>query len=60
MDIEALLFIAVGSSMKSEGRAYDRTIKFLSSSWIEIDSIYFDKYYSSHSYMARINCWIRR
>ena len=54
MDLESRLYIAFGSSMKSEREAYDRAIKLLSSIHVEMDSIRLDRYYSSPSYMDNL------
>ena len=54
MDLETRLYIAFGSSMKSEREAFDRAMKFLSSMGIEMDSIRLDRYYSSPSYVDRL------
>ena len=47
MDLQSRLYIAFGSSMKSERRAYERAMDLLSSIGIEMDSIRLDRYYSS-------------
>ncbi|MEM3830146.1 MAG: ISNCY family transposase, partial [Conexivisphaerales archaeon] len=49
-DIDTRMYIAFGSSMKSESEAYDRAMKLLSSFGIEMDSIRLDRYYSSPPY----------
>ena len=54
MDLESRLYIAFGSSMKSEREAYDRAIKLLSSIHVDMDSIRLDRYYSSPSYMDKL------
>ena len=54
MDLETRLYIAFGSSMKSEREAYDRAMKLLSSIGIEMDSIRLDRYYSTPSYMDKL------
>ena len=54
MDLETRLYIAFGSSMKSERDAYDRAMDLLSSIGVEMDSIRLDRYYSSPSYMDRL------
>ena len=41
--------------MKSEREAYDRTMKLLSSIDVEMDSIRPDRYYSSPSYMDKLD-----
>ena len=54
MDLETRLYIALGSSMKSEKGAYDRAMNLLSSIGVEMDSIRLDRYYSSPSYMDKL------
>ncbi len=54
MDLETRLYIALGSSMKSEREAYDRAMDLLSSIGIEMDSIRLDRYYSSPSYLDKL------
>ena len=54
MDLETRLYIAFGSSMKSERDAYDRAMDLLSSIGVEMDTIRLDRYYSSPSYMDRL------
>ena len=54
MDLETRLYIALGSSMKSEREAYDRAMNLLSSMGIEMDSIRLDRYYSSPSYVDKL------
>ena len=54
MDLETRLYIALGSSMKSEREAYDRAMNLLSFIGVEMDSIRLDRYYSSPSYMDRL------
>lgn len=43
-----------GSSMKSELKAYNRSMKFLSSIGIELNSVRLCRYYLSISYMDRL------
>ncbi len=54
MDLKSRMYIAFGSSMKSERSAYDRAINLLSSIGMEMDSIRLDRYYSSPSYMDKL------
>ncbi|EQD79775.1 ISA1214-6 transposase, partial [mine drainage metagenome] len=54
MDLETGMYIAFGSSMKSERAAYDRAMELLSSIGIEMDSIRLDRYYSSPSYVDEL------
>ncbi len=51
MDLKTRMYIAFGSSMKSERGAYDRAMSLLASMDITMDSIRLDRYYSSPSYM---------
>ncbi len=54
MDIETRLYIAIGSSMKSERESYDRAMNLLTFILIEMDSIRLDRYYLSPSYMYKL------
>ena len=54
MDLDTRMYIAFGSSMKSEREAYHRAMKLLPSTGIEMDSIRLDRYYSSSSYMDEL------
>ena len=54
MDLQTRLYIAFGSSMKSEREAYDRAMDLLSSIGIGMDSIRLDRYHSSPSYMGKL------
>ena len=54
MDLGTRMYIALGSSMKSEREAYDRAMDLLSSTGIDMDSIRLDRYYSSPSYMDKL------
>ena len=54
MGHKSRMYIAFGSSMKSERSAYDRAMDLLSSIGIEMDSIRLDRYYSSPSYMDKL------
>ena len=44
MDLDTRMYIAFGSSMRSERGAYDRAMNLLSSTGIEMDSIRLDRY----------------
>ena len=55
MDLQSRLYIAFSSSMNSEREAYDRTMKLLSSINVEMDSIRYDRYYASPSYMDKLD-----
>ena len=52
MDLKTRMYIAFGSSLKSEGEAFDRAMTMLSSLDIEMSSIRLDRYYSSPSYVG--------
>ena len=54
MDIETRMYIAVGSSMKSEKESYDSAMNLLTFIGIEMDSILLDRYYLSPSYMEKL------
>jgi len=54
MDLETRLYIALGSSMKSEREAYDRAMNLLRSIGVDMDSIRLDRYYSSPSYIDNL------
>ena len=54
MDLDTRMYVAFGSSMKSEREAYDRAMNLLPSTGIEMDSIRLDRYYSSPSYMDKL------
>jgi transposase len=54
MDLQSRLYIAFGSSMKSEREAYDRAMDLLSTLDVRMDSIRLDRYYSSPSYMDKL------
>ena len=51
MDLRTRLYLAYGSSMKSERGAFDRAIAMLSYMGIELDSIRLDRYYSAPTYV---------
>ena len=54
MDLDTGMYIAFGSSMKSERETYHRAMNLLSSTGIEVDSIRLDRYYSSSSCMDKL------
>ena len=54
MDLQSRLYIAFGSSMKSEREAYDRAMDLLSTLGLEMDFIRLDRYYSSPSYVDKL------
>ncbi|MHB8567572.1 MAG: ISNCY-like element ISFac3 family transposase [Nitrososphaerales archaeon] len=49
LDLSSWMYIAWGSSLKSEKDAYDRAMKMLSELDVAIDSVRLDRYYSSSS-----------
>lgn len=51
MDLSTRMYIAYGSSMKSEKEAFDRAMKMLSTIDVTLSSVRLDKYYSSSSYV---------
>ena len=53
MDLGTRMYIAFGSSMKSEKEAFDRAMLLLSTLDIGLSSIRLDRYYSSPSYVDR-------
>ena len=54
MDLDTRMYIASGSSMKSEREAYDHAMELLSTTGTGMDSIRLDRYYSSPSYMDNL------
>ena len=54
MDLDSRMYIAFGSSMKSEREAYGRAMDLLATLGMRMDSIRLDRYYSSPSYMDRL------
>jgi len=54
MDLRTGMYIALGSSMKSEKEAYDRAMNLFSSLDVKMDSIRLDRYYSAPSYVDRL------
>jgi transposase len=51
MDLKTRMYVAFGSSMKSEKDAYDRPLEMLGSTGITLNSLRLDRYYSSPSYV---------
>ena len=51
MDLKTRMYVAFGSSMKSERDAYDRALEMLGSTGITLNSLRLDRYYSSPSYV---------
>ena len=58
MDLDSKLYIAFGSSMKSEREAFNRATAMLSSLNIELDSMRLDRYYSSSAFVDRFGCMV--
>ena len=53
MDLDSKMYVAFGTSVKSEKEAFDRAMEMLKHIDIEIDSVRLDKYYSLPSYVDR-------
>ena len=51
MDLKTRMYVAFGSSMKSERGAYEKAIGMLRSTAITLDSLRLDRYFSSPSYV---------
>lgn len=51
MDLSSWMYVAWGSSLKSEKDAYDKAMKMVSELDVSIDSVRLDRYYSSSSYV---------
>ena len=56
LDLDSGMYIAFGSSMKSEREAFDHAMAMLRSLGIELDSMRLDRYYSASSYIDRFDC----
>ena len=54
MDLQSRLYIAFGSSMKSEREAYERAMDLLSTLGLDVDSGRLDRYCSSPSYVDKL------
>ena len=54
MDLKTRMYVAFGSSMKSERDAYDRALGMLKSTGISLNSLRLDRYYSSPSYVDEL------
>ena len=54
MDLRTRMYIASGTSMKSERNAYDNAMRMINKIGINIDSIRLDRYYSSPSYIDKL------
>ena len=51
MDLRTRLYLAYGSSMKSERAAFDGAVVMLSHMGVELDSMRLDRYYSAPTYV---------
>ena len=51
IDVKTQMYLAYGTSLKSERGAFDRAMKFLSATGIKLNSVRLDKYYSCPSYV---------
>jgi len=54
MDLRTRMYIASGTSMKSERNAYDNAMRIINKIGINIDTIRLDRYYSSLSYVDKL------
>jgi Transposase len=52
MDLRTKMYIAFGSSMKSEKEAFDNAMNFIKTVDVKLKSIRLDKYYSESSYVS--------
>lgn len=51
IDVKTQIYLAYGTSLKSEREAFDRAMIFLSKTGIKLDSVRLDKYYSAPAYV---------
>jgi transposase len=51
MDLSSRMYLAYGSSLRSEKEAFDRAMRMLSTIGVTLESIRLDRYYSSSSYV---------
>ena len=56
LDLDSGMYVAFGSSMRSEREAFDRSMNMLKSLRVELDSVRLDRYYSSSFYLDRFGC----
>lgn len=56
LDLDSGMYIAFGSSVRSEREAFDRSMAMLKTLGINLDSVRLDRYYSSSSYVDRFGC----
>lgn len=55
MDLKTKMYVAYGTSFKSEKDAFDKAYQMLKETGIQIESIRLDKYYSSPSYVDKFS-----
>ena len=53
LDLESKMYVAYGTSLKSEKQAFDRAMEMLNDTDIKIESMRLDRYYSLPSYVDR-------
>ena len=53
LDLDSKMYVAYGTSLKSEKQAFDKAMNMLKCMDIEIKSVRLDKYYSSSSYVTQ-------
>lgn len=53
MDLKTKMYVAYGTSLKSEKEAFDRAMEMLNTMDIKLESIRLDRYYSFPSYVDR-------
>ncbi len=53
LDLDSKMYVAYGTSLKSEKQAFDRAMKMLKYMDVEMKSVRLDKYYSSSSYVTK-------
>lgn len=51
IDVKTQMYLAYGTSLKSEREAFDRAMAFLSTTEIRLNSVRLDKYYSAPTYV---------
>ena len=56
LDLDSGMYIAMGSSLRSEREAFDHAMAMLKGMGTSLDSVRLDRYYSSSFYMDRFNC----
>lgn len=53
LDLNSKMYIAYGTSMKSEKKAFDRAVEMIGESHLSFDSVRLDKYYSCGCYVDK-------